>query len=262
MKILQKFFKFSGFHGWRCSDDGQPWRVTLDAPSKHRHPRVYTRWFKYYRDDLCVNKSQRVPVIFEPPCTTLQHLWQNLKSTHGNDSLTNGLQVISLYKLKYLKDKKCPKIVAKRVASSPSLRVDKNTLYWHWLETLAVSSCESTRHQSHKLARISLLSSPCDMPTNVWPRRPAHRRSRYSSTFSSTSALGEGGSLTPRSDRFTPRERDPVPILLEAGWAPGPVRTNAENHALNGIWTPNRPARRESLYGLSYPGPSFHQHTI
>jgi hypothetical protein len=29
---------------------------------------VNTRWFKYYRDDLCVNKSHFVPVIFEPPC--------------------------------------------------------------------------------------------------------------------------------------------------------------------------------------------------
>jgi hypothetical protein len=29
---------------------------------------VYTRWFRYDQDDLCVNKSQFVPVIFEPPC--------------------------------------------------------------------------------------------------------------------------------------------------------------------------------------------------
>jgi hypothetical protein len=28
-----------------------------------------TGWFKYDWDDLCVNKSQFVPVIFEPPCT-------------------------------------------------------------------------------------------------------------------------------------------------------------------------------------------------
>jgi hypothetical protein len=28
-----------------------------------------TRWFKYDRHYLCVNKSQFVPVIFEPPCT-------------------------------------------------------------------------------------------------------------------------------------------------------------------------------------------------
>jgi hypothetical protein len=29
---------------------------------------IYTRWLKYDRDYLCVNKSQFVPVIFEPPC--------------------------------------------------------------------------------------------------------------------------------------------------------------------------------------------------
>jgi hypothetical protein len=29
------------------------------------------RWFKYERDELCVNKLQFVPVIFEPPCTSL-----------------------------------------------------------------------------------------------------------------------------------------------------------------------------------------------
>jgi hypothetical protein len=29
---------------------------------------INTRWFKYDRDDLCLNRSQFVPVIFEPPC--------------------------------------------------------------------------------------------------------------------------------------------------------------------------------------------------
>jgi len=29
-----------------------------------------------------------------------------------------------------------------------------------------------------------------------------------------------------------PRERDPVPIVQEAGWAPGPVWTGAENSTL------------------------------
>jgi hypothetical protein len=29
---------------------------------------VATRWFKYNRDYLCVNKSQFVPVMFEPHC--------------------------------------------------------------------------------------------------------------------------------------------------------------------------------------------------
>jgi hypothetical protein len=31
---------------------------------------IYTRWFKYARDYLCLNKEQFVPVIFEPPCKT------------------------------------------------------------------------------------------------------------------------------------------------------------------------------------------------
>ena len=40
---------------------------------KTEQDRLYTRWFKYDRDDLCVNKSQFVPVIFEPPCTYNVH---------------------------------------------------------------------------------------------------------------------------------------------------------------------------------------------
>jgi hypothetical protein len=42
----------------------------------------YTRWFKYDRDYLYVNKSQFVPVIFEPPCRislAIQHVLQTIK---------------------------------------------------------------------------------------------------------------------------------------------------------------------------------------
>jgi hypothetical protein len=42
------------------------------------HPN--TRWFKYDRDYLCVNKSQFVPVIFEPPCNTIN--WSVIKSEY------------------------------------------------------------------------------------------------------------------------------------------------------------------------------------
>ena len=59
---------------------------------------------------------------------------------------------------------------------------------------------------------------------------------------------------TPRPRRFIPR-KDPVPILQEAGWATGPVWTGAENLSPTGIRSPDRPARSESLYRLSYPGP-------
>jgi len=62
-----------------------------------------------------------------------------------------------------------------------------------------------------------------------------------------------GGWSTPRPGRFTPG-KDPEPIILEAGWAPGPVSTDAENLAPTGILSPNRSAVRESQYELSYPG--------
>jgi hypothetical protein len=53
---------------------------------------------------------------------------------------------------------------------------------------------------------------------------------------------------------FTPG-KDPVTIVQEAGWAPGPVWIGAENLAPTGIRSPYFPARSESLYRLSYPGP-------
>jgi hypothetical protein len=74
-----------------------------------------------------------------------------------------------------------------------------------------------------------------------------------SSTISLTSALDGGGWSTPRPGRFTPRN-DPVPIVQEAQWAPGPV-TGTENLAPTGIRSPDRPAHSESLYRLSYPDP-------
>jgi hypothetical protein len=62
---------------------------------------------------------------------------------------------------------------------------------------------------------------------------------------------GRGVSVTPRPF-FTPG-KDPVPILQEAWWAPGPVWTGSENLAPTGIRLPDRPACSQSLYRLSYP---------
>jgi hypothetical protein len=47
---------------------------------------------------------------------------------------------------------------------------------------------------------------------------------------------------------FTPG-KDLVPIVQEAGWAPGPVWTCAKNLAPTGIRSPDRPARSQSLPG-------------
>jgi hypothetical protein len=49
--------------------------------------------------------------------------------------------------------------------------------------------------------------------------------------------------------------KDPVPIVQEAGWAPGPVWVGAENLTPTRIRSPDLPAHSESLYQLRYPGP-------
>ena len=69
---------------------------------------------------------------------------------------------------------------------------------------------------------------------------------------------GRGVSVTPRP-LFTPG-KDPVPIVQEAGWSPGPVWTGAENFTPTGIRSLYRPTRSHSLYRLSYPAHNFHKH--
>ena len=63
---------------------------------------------------------------------------------------------------------------------------------------------------------------------------------------------GWGISVTLRP-LFTPG-KDSLPIVQEAGWAPGPVWTVAENLAPTGIRFPDRPARCQSLYLTTLPG--------
>jgi len=75
---------------------------------------------------------------------------------------------------------------------------------------------------------------------------------KYSYTLSLTSAaMGVSGWSTPRPGCFTPGN-DPVLIVEEAGWVPGPsggVRKIS-------YFTPgDRPPHSESLYRLRYPGP-------
>jgi len=62
-------------------------------------------------------------------------------------------------------------------------------------------------------------------------------------------------SSTPRP-HFTPG-KDPVPILHEVGWAPGPIGTGRKSRP---HWEsiPNRPARIQPLYRLNYPS---HDHS-
>jgi len=61
-------------------------------------------------------------------------------------------------------------------------------------------------------------------------------------------------SVTPRS-HFIPG-KDPVLILQEAGWAPGPVWTGGKSRRHRDS-IPDRPARSQSLYRLSYRAQVF-----
>jgi len=83
--------------------------------------------------------------------------------------------------------------------------------------------------------------------------RTAHRGSRGIALLFHDHGTRRGWwvSVTPRA-LFSPG-KNPVPIVQEAGWAPGPVWTGAENFASPGVRSPDRPARSQSLYRLSYP---------
>ena len=67
-----------------------------------------------------------------------------------------------------------------------------------------------------------------------------------------TAALEGGEWSAERPGRTLLPEKDTVTILQETGWAPGPVWTGGKSrphqHSI-----PDRPARSQSLYRLSYP---------
>ena len=55
--------------------------------------------------------------------------------------------------------------------------------------------------------------------------------------------------------------KDPVPIVQEAGWAPGPVWTGGKSRPHRDS-IPDRPARSQLLYRLSYPAHYIHAYYI
>jgi hypothetical protein len=61
------------------------------------------------------------------------------------------------------------------------------------------------------------------------------------------------------------RERDPLPVLQEAGWASGSVWTHVgkrKSFAYTGIRIPNGSASIESLYRIRYSNPTFPTDTV
>jgi len=62
--------------------------------------------------------------------------------------------------------------------------------------------------------------------------------------------MGVGGQ--PHAPAASTSGKGPVPIVQEAGWAPGPVWTGGKSRPHRDS-IPGRPARSQSLYRLSYP---------
>jgi len=60
-----------------------------------------------------------------------------------------------------------------------------------------------------------------------------------------------GVRVSPTVQLPLPPGKDPVPIVQESGWAPGPVWTGGKSRP-NRDSIPDRPARSQSLYRLSY----------
>ena len=74
----------------------------------------------------------------------------------------------------------------------------------------------------------------------------AQRVGRCIALFFHTTALEGGEWSASRPDRTLPPGRDPVPIVQEAVWAPGPVWTGEKSRP-TGIRSQDSSARSESL---------------
>ena len=80
----------------------------------------------------------------------------------------------------------------------------------------------------------------------------AHPCTGTEALYSPYGPMGSRGTSLLFLDHGTRSGKDPVPIVQETGCTPGQVWTGAENLAFTGIRSPDRPARSQSLYRLSY----------
>ena len=107
----------------------------------------------------------------------------------------------------------------------------------------------------HKCSKLGSKKVNCTLvqALRLCTGRTAHRGSRDIALLlhDHGTRRGWGVSVTPWP-LFTPG-KEPVPIVQDAGWAPGPVWTGAEILAPTGTRSPDRPTRSQSLYRLRYP---------
>jgi len=116
-------------------------------------------------------------------------------------------------------------------------------------ERKGLKAVEGTEFLSLQRLRVLTRSHTSDPVTGpVWPRGLG--RGIVILFHDRGTRRGVMVSSTPRP-YFTPG-RDPVPIVQEDGWAPRPIWKGGEPRPHRDS-IPDRPARSQSLYQLSYP---------
>ena len=130
--------------------------------------------------------------------------------------------------------------------------LNKTTLSWQLPKLTGYLSVViwGTIHLELLVCHKSVKSrSPRNMP----------RRSRWREEVQLYSSCNLGarwcGCSKSSPDRLTPAGRDQVPVVQEVWWTPQPVWTSAVNLDRTRIRSLERPARSETLYRVSYPGP-------
>jgi hypothetical protein len=116
----------------------------LQSPATSSCLSPNTRWFKYDRDYLCVNKSQFVPVIFEPPCIFLNIPFLNISFWHPKKKKKEGqLQSCTFYT--YIVRQEMGRLKGSRRKWTGFLRLCIGTcagLLWTWQWTFGFNKYE------------------------------------------------------------------------------------------------------------------------
>ena len=128
-------------------------------------------------------------------------------------------------------------------------------VFWEHATTLLKMKERTQKRVEYLIRRMRMWSASSWLLKNV-------KWSRYGSSLAQRVGRGivllfhDRGTRRGWVDSRTPRPhfslgKDPVPILQEAGWAPGPVWTGGKSRP-HGDSIPDRPARSQSLCRLSY----------
>ena len=121
------------------------------------------------------------------------------------------------------------------------------------MKLLSVSFCHHTSQYFYYCLDKKKVNCNLVQALRLCTGRTAHRGSRGIALPFHDHGTRRGWGVRVTLRPFFTLGKDLVPIVQEAGWAPGPVWADAENLFPTGIRSPDRPAHSQSLYRLRYP---------